>query len=113
MGLFGEPDKAIDRSRTTRADAIQHLNSIRKDTQGNYLISSRHYHAIWYLAPDGNIIWQLGGINGTVQRDEDVSFQYQHDAEWIEEGQLLRCVSPLRTSKFDRARCGCVARRRA
>lgn len=71
----------------------QHLNSIRKDSQGNYMISSRHYHAIWYLRPDGSTIWQLGGTNNTVDREGDMGFQYQHDAEWIEEGQILRYAS--------------------
>ena len=56
------------------------------------MISSRHYHAVWLLSPNGDIIWQLGGRNSTFQVADDAGFQYQHDAQWVEQGQTLRWV---------------------
>lgn len=68
----------------------QHLNAIEKDSQGNYMISSRHYSTIYYLSPAGDILWQLGGKNSSFQMGEGTDFYWQHDARWIEEGTRLR-----------------------
>ncbi|KAF8850842.1 hypothetical protein BDZ45DRAFT_167713 [Acephala macrosclerotiorum] len=64
-----------------------HLNSIEKDSTGNYLISSRHMHAIYYIDRTGNILWKLGGRHSDF---EDLSggyasnFRWQHHARWHE-----------------------------
>ncbi|KAJ5279783.1 hypothetical protein N7478_005155 [Penicillium angulare] len=65
------------------------INSIDKDDEGNYLISSRQYSAIFKInGTSGKIIWQLGGLNGS---DFDIpahlKFSFQHDAR-------LRYCSP-------------------
>lgn len=56
-----------------------HLNSVEKDPQGNFLISSRHCHAVYYVHPNGTILWTLGGKNSTYA---GTTFAWQHDARW-------------------------------
>lgn len=42
-----------------------HINSIEK-SGGNYLVSSRHCHAAYYIdGSNGDILWTLGGKNST------------------------------------------------
>ncbi|KIV84583.1 hypothetical protein PV11_00356 [Exophiala sideris] len=65
-----------------------HINSVEKDERGNYLISSRWMHAVYYISgTTGDIIWTLGG------RDENnefrdlsdgaaTQFASQHHARW-------------------------------
>jgi hypothetical protein len=66
-----------------------HLNSIEKGTDGNYLISSRHFHAIYLI--DGKtkkVIWGLGGRSKDFKDLSDgraSEFGWQHDARWLEE----------------------------
>lgn len=60
-----------------------HINSIEKDSKGNYLTSSRHCSAIYYVSGiDGSIIWQIGGQNSTFEMGPNTTFSYQHDARW-------------------------------
>ncbi|WVQ98406.1 hypothetical protein IAU59_005529 [Kwoniella sp. CBS 9459] len=60
-----------------------HINSIEKDLQGNYLISSRHCHALYYIsAQTGDILWTLGGKNSTFTLGDGCEFSWQHDARW-------------------------------
>lgn len=64
-----------------------HLNSIEKDSNGNYLISSRHMHTIYYLNRTGNIIWTLGGRHSDFADLSDgyaSDFRWQHHARWHE-----------------------------
>ncbi|KAF4552371.1 Hypothetical protein D9617_10g073520 [Elsinoe fawcettii] len=63
-----------------------HINSIQKDHRGNYLVSSRHMHALYYISgATGNIIWQLGGKRNMF-RDLSLGFatdfSWQHHARW-------------------------------
>jgi hypothetical protein len=76
--------------RARNPSDIQHLNSIEKDSQGNYMISSRHYSTVYYISPAGDILWQLGGRNSSFQMGEGTDFYWQHDARWIDEGTRLR-----------------------
>jgi len=68
-----------------------HLNSIQKDSRGNYLISSRHFHTITYIdGASGDIIWTLGADSSDF---EDISerkgaateFCWSHHARWVDE----------------------------
>ena len=71
-----------------------HLNSIEKDSKGNYLISSRHYHTITYIdGSSGEVLWELGAGSEdfTDLSDGHASdFQWQHNPRWVseEEGTL-------------------------
>lgn len=71
-----------------------HLNSISKDSKGNYLISARNIWGISYIeGKTGDVLWTLGA--GSVNDFEDLSdglatdFAWQHHARWVEEGKTL------------------------
>lgn len=61
-----------------------HINSVDKDDEGNYLISARHYCAVFKInGTDGEIIWQLGGTRGSdFDIPSNVEFAFQHDARF-------------------------------
>jgi hypothetical protein len=59
-----------------------HINAVNKDDFGNYLVSSRHCHTLFYIAPDGSIIWTIGGMNSSVYQGDNTIFAWQHDARW-------------------------------
>ncbi|KAJ5946473.1 hypothetical protein N7454_003312 [Penicillium verhagenii] len=60
------------------------INSVDKDDEGNYLISARHYSAIFKInGTTGEIIWQLGGNHGsTYEIPPGLEFSMQHDARF-------------------------------
>jgi hypothetical protein len=59
------------------------INSIEKDSKGNFLIDSRHCHAAYYVSGEtGEILWTLGGRNSSFAQGEGTAFYYQHDARW-------------------------------
>ncbi|KAK6365265.1 hypothetical protein LTS17_011498 [Exophiala oligosperma] len=65
-----------------------HINSVDKDSQGNYLISSRHTHTITCINPKGNILWVLGGRRNQftdLSGGAALDFKWQHDARWVSE----------------------------
>lgn len=65
-----------------------HINSVDKDSQGNYLISSRHTHTISCIGPDGEMKWILGGQRNQFQDlsgGDALNFMWQHDARWVDE----------------------------
>ncbi|KAI1618831.1 ASST-domain-containing protein [Exophiala viscosa] len=65
-----------------------HINSVEKDERGNYLISSRWMHAVYYISgTTGDIIWTLGGReeNNNFRDLSDgaaTHFASQHHARW-------------------------------
>ncbi|CAN8105447.1 unnamed protein product [Discula destructiva] len=74
-----------------------HLNSVWKDSLGNYLVSARNIWGISYIdGRDGSVLWTFGA--GTVNDFEDISpeggpratdFAWQHHARWVEEGKTI------------------------
>lgn len=63
-----------------------HINSVEKDESGNYLISSRWMHAVYYInGTSGDILWTLGG-KGNDFKDlsggRATDFASQHHARW-------------------------------
>ncbi|EME88514.1 uncharacterized protein MYCFIDRAFT_213318 [Pseudocercospora fijiensis CIRAD86] len=67
-----------------------HLNSVDKDSQGNYIISSRHFHHILSVSPTGEILWILGGDENQFHDLSDgqaTNFKWQHDVRWINEDE--------------------------
>jgi hypothetical protein len=63
-----------------------HINSIEKDDSGNYLISARHTHGIYYInGTNGDIIWTMGGKDNDFKDNsggQATNFAWQHDARW-------------------------------
>lgn len=66
-----------------------HLNSIEKDSKGNYLVSSRHYHHIAYIdGKTGDVLWTLGGHSKDfkdLSHGKATEHQWQHNARWVDE----------------------------
>ncbi|KAJ5247402.1 hypothetical protein N7468_002385 [Penicillium chermesinum] len=70
-----------------------HINSIDKNADGDYLISSRHTSAIYKVSgKNGSVIWRLHGSNPTF-RNINFSFSQQHDARWLYENKTHSVVS--------------------
>ncbi|KAB8265283.1 MFS general substrate transporter [Aspergillus pseudonomiae] len=62
-----------------------HINSIDKNQDGDYLISSRHTCAIYKISgQNGTVIWQLHGANPSFT-NINFSFSQQHDARFLNE----------------------------
>ncbi|RXK36052.1 hypothetical protein M231_06700 [Tremella mesenterica] len=60
-----------------------HMNSIEKDDAGNYLVSSRHCHAVYYISgSDGSILWTINGKNSSFSMADGSTFEWQHHARW-------------------------------
>ncbi|PWY83373.1 hypothetical protein BO70DRAFT_313657 [Aspergillus heteromorphus CBS 117.55] len=69
-----------------------HLNSVDKDKEGNYLLSSRHFSTIFKInGSDGSIIWQLGGLHSTFTYN--FTFGFQHHARWHYESEQKEVIS--------------------
>lgn len=70
-----------------------HINSIDKNKDGDYLISSRHTCAIYKISgKDGSVMWRLHGTNPTF-RNINFSFSQQHDARWLYENSTHTVLS--------------------
>jgi hypothetical protein len=64
-----------------------HLNSIRKDELGNYLVSARYTHSITYIdGKTGAVIWILGGKKNVFMDLSEgfaINSAWQHDAQFV------------------------------
>ncbi|KAJ5624836.1 hypothetical protein N7510_001145 [Penicillium lagena] len=70
-----------------------HINSIDKNADGDYLVSSRHTCAIYKISgKDGSVIWRLHGANPSF-KNINFSFSQQHDARWLYENATHSVVS--------------------
>ncbi|KAE8153910.1 MFS general substrate transporter [Aspergillus avenaceus] len=62
-----------------------HINSIDKNKDGDYLISSRHTCAIYKISgQNGTVLWKLHGSDPSFT-NINFSFSQQHDARWLNE----------------------------
>ncbi|GAB1735798.1 hypothetical protein NU219Hw_g5143t2 [Hortaea werneckii] len=64
-----------------------HFNSVQKDDNGNYLVSVRNPHAIFYIDKNtGKVIWTLGGKHNDfmdLSGGHALNFAWQHDARFV------------------------------
>jgi hypothetical protein len=67
-----------------------HCNAIDVDTDGNLLLSTRHFSEITKINREtGDIIWRLGGKNNQFRFVNDsVGFSYQHAVRRIDNGNI-------------------------
>jgi hypothetical protein len=66
-----------------------HINSLTTDSHGNPLISARNTWALYDINHHtGAIIWRLGGRKSTFTLGAGVQFAYQHDAQWLPNGNI-------------------------
>lgn len=67
---------------------VYHINSVRKDTLGNFLVSSRYLRAVLYIdGTTGKVLWQLGGKDNSfhdLSNGTATTFLGQHDADILE-----------------------------
>ncbi|KAB8225567.1 ASST-domain-containing protein [Aspergillus novoparasiticus] len=70
-----------------------HINSVDKDTKGNYLISSRYASCLTYIdGRTGDVIWRLGGKNNDFTDLSDgaaTNFAWQHHARFRDNGTAI------------------------
>jgi hypothetical protein len=69
---------------------LTHSNSVELDTDGNILLSSRHFNEVTKInRTDSSIIWRLGGnANQFTFINDTFPFRGQHDARRIANGNL-------------------------
>ncbi|KAJ3775465.1 ASST-domain-containing protein [Lentinula raphanica] len=65
-----------------------HMNSIQKNDDGTYLISSRHCHTLYLVDSAGDILWRMGGKNSNFTMNDGANFTWQHHARFRGPGQL-------------------------
>ncbi len=66
-----------------------HINSLTSDSHGNVLISARNTWALYEISPRaGRIVWRLGGKKSTFNLGAGVPFAYQHNAQWLGNGEI-------------------------
>ncbi|KAK5163562.1 uncharacterized protein LTR77_010511 [Saxophila tyrrhenica] len=87
-----------------------HVNSLDKFPDGSYLMSSRHTDTIYKIAPDGNIVWRLGGSMSDFRAG--FKFARQHNARIISSNETHTILSffdnatktPMRAPTSDSSR---------
>jgi hypothetical protein len=76
---------------------VFHVNSIDVDASGNLLISARHTNSLFYVdRGTGTVLWKLGGTayskdgasHIAVVGDSQTSFNLQHDARFLPNGDV-------------------------
>jgi hypothetical protein len=66
-----------------------HINSLTVDGHGNLLISARNTWALYDVnARSGRVMWRLGGKKSTFALGPGVAFAYQHNAQWLPNGDI-------------------------
>jgi hypothetical protein len=61
-----------------------HINSVDKDSYGDYLISARDASSVHKInGTTGKIIWRLGGTNSSFHLGKEVEFSFQHHARYV------------------------------
>ncbi|KAI4848896.1 hypothetical protein E4T44_03674 [Aureobasidium sp. EXF-8845] len=71
-----------------------HANSIDKDEDGDYLLSSRHTSSIFKISgSNGSILWTLSGKSPDFDHSNGFNFSWQHDARFLYENQTTSIIS--------------------
>jgi hypothetical protein len=66
-----------------------HINSLTTDSHGNPLISARNTWTVYDINHHtGAIVWRLGGKKSTFALGAGVQFAYQHNAQWLPNGNI-------------------------
>ncbi|KAL4980133.1 ASST-domain-containing protein [Aspergillus desertorum] len=61
-----------------------HINSVDKDSEGNYLVSARDACSVHKInGTTGEIIWRLGGVKSDFELGDNVKFCFQHHARFV------------------------------
>ncbi|KAK8258434.1 ASST-domain-containing protein [Phyllosticta capitalensis] len=85
------PLKKKGRSKDDAWDYF-HINSVDKDSEGNYYISARYTHTITCIGPDGQVRWRLGGQHSDftdLSHGAASNFSWQHHMRYFENDTTL------------------------
>jgi hypothetical protein len=76
-------------------NASSHSNSVDKNADGDYLLSSRYTDCIYKISgKDGHVMWRLGGKDSSFILD-GFNFSKQHDARFLHENSTHTVLSFL------------------
>ena len=79
-----------------------HMNSVDKNHQGDYLVSSRHCSAVFKVSGrTGSIVWQLGGPASDFTFESGLNFTFQHHARFLQENATITVISLLDNASND------------
>ncbi|KAI5210848.1 hypothetical protein E4T38_01936 [Aureobasidium subglaciale] len=71
-----------------------HANSIDKNADGDYLLSSRHASSIYKISgSDGSVMWELSGKSHDIDHSNGFNFSWQHDARFRYEDKTKTIIS--------------------
>jgi hypothetical protein len=73
-----------------------HINSVDKDSAGNYLLSARDTCSVYKISgTNGTVIWRLAGKKSSFTLGPGVNFCFQHHARWLPhtEGDDIEIIS--------------------
>ena len=71
-----------------------HINSVDVNSDGDYLVSSRHTCTVYKVSgQDGHIIWQVGGRASDFTFPQGLNFSFQHDARFRAENKTTTIIS--------------------
>ncbi|KAL4781181.1 ASST-domain-containing protein [Aspergillus varians] len=70
-----------------------HVNSVDKNSAGDYLLSARFTSTLYYISNQGEIVWRLGGKLSDF--DVDFTFSKQHHARFVESNGTHHLISFL------------------
>lgn len=77
------------------------MNSIDKNSDGDYMISSRYTDCIYKISgKDGSVIWRLGGTASSFVLD-GFNFSKQHDARFMKQNATTEVISFLDNASDD------------
>lgn len=86
-----------------------HLNSVDKDANGDYLISSRFTNCLYKISgKDGSILWRLGGVDSDFILD-GFTFTRQHHARFVESHDNYTIVSFLNNASDESSQSDTVS----
>ncbi|KAL4880025.1 ASST-domain-containing protein [Aspergillus karnatakaensis] len=70
-----------------------HVNSVDKNSVGDYLLSARFASTLYYISKEGEIAWRLGGKLNDF--DMDFKFSKQHHARFVKSNATHHLISFL------------------
>lgn len=96
-----------------------HMNAVELDTDGNIMVSSRHFNEITKVSRvDSSVIWRLGGKrNQFTFIGDSIQFLSQHDCRRISNGNItlfdngraLSTIHPAAAKEYDLDEIGMTA----
>jgi Arylsulfotransferase (ASST) len=86
---YSPPPKTTTTNGSTNVWDWFHINSINREPNGNFLVSSRNTWAVYQMGHTyGEILWTLGGRHSSFRLGSGVRFAWQHDATRLSDGSI-------------------------